>query len=91
MEDARRLVQQAAGAGISAALEPDDPVPDGLQSDDSRLAVHSQSAELCTPDAARSAAQSCAAPELQGAEARLVVSAQELVVRLAELCSPARP
>jgi len=79
MADARRLVQLAADAGISAGPGLDDPAPDGLRSDDSRsagrVAVRPE-AEPCTPDAALSVARSFAVPELQGAEALLVVSAQ---------------
>jgi hypothetical protein len=94
MEDVRRLAQQqVAGAGISAAPEPDDPAPDDSAWGDLRSAdrvLVQPEAALCKPDEVRSAAQSCAAPELQGAGAQLAASARGLAARRADLRSPAR-
>jgi hypothetical protein len=93
MEDVRRLAQQAAGAGISAGPEPDGPARDDSAWDDlqsaDRVAVPREAAP-CKPDAVRSAAQSCGAPELQGAEAQLAVFARELAAQPTELSWSAR-
>jgi hypothetical protein len=88
MEDAHRLAQQqAADAGISAGPEPGGPARDDSAWDDLRSAARvavPPEAVPCKPDAVQSGAQSCAAPELQGAEALLAVFVRELAARLAD-------
>jgi hypothetical protein len=93
MEDVRRLALQAVDAGISAGPELDGPEQDDSAWDDlqsaDRVAVPPEAAP-CKPDAVRSAAQSCGALELQGAEARLAVFARELAARPTDLRWSAR-
>jgi hypothetical protein len=60
-------------AGKLAVLERDGRARDGLRSDDSRSAVPAELVELYKQDAARSAAQSCAA---QGAAAAALLAMQ---------------
>jgi hypothetical protein len=71
----------AAVAGKSAGPESVVLAQGGSLLGDSQLAVHSQSAGLCTPDAVRSGAQSSAAQEAQAEQALAV---QPIVSRWAE-------
>jgi hypothetical protein len=69
-----------ADAGKSAGLESVVLAQGGSLLGDSQLAVHSQSAALCTQGAVRSGAQSSAAQEAQAEKAQLAVVEQALAV-----------
>ena len=71
----------AAVAGKSAGPESVVLAQGGSLLGDSQLAVHSQSAGLCTPDAVRSGAQSSAAQEAQAEQGQLAVAEQALAVQ----------